>query len=202
MIRFVNNKILSFGYKSANLIDIPALIPAYLISPSVIVWGAWLIILLSNAALAFSLVGATMITSFVLCGGLCLLMIAGIKYYNEDLDTDNYARDLNRIRKLLHEHGPMPMKGIQYHYKQLYRKKLTDAEIERRFEHAKDIIFDVQTQTAQLLGMFDYDDQIPLPKDTDYVAGYYQMYQRLKMVKAHSEYADVPLSVIDSVINI
>lgn len=199
MKRFVNNHIAS---KADKIVD-RFLDRSGSTAVIFLIMGTPLVIALILFAFGLN----TVAWGFLIAAGVLIVFsissigIVGILayFYDRDLDTDAYEQDLNHIRSLLRTMGPISIEGLQNCYKKEYGKLLDYAEFERRFKYAPDIEYDAQLNLITLTNMLDYDDMIPLPKEGDYIAGYYQMYKRLKIVKAQSEFSDVPLAMIDAI---
>jgi hypothetical protein len=171
------------------------LIPVLFILASVVITGvmtnSWSLVLLVG-------IGSTLVVGIY----ATLLLTLGKRYVANQRAYqrgDDKSPEIARVVNILREHGQLPYNGIKYFYKKLHGKNISQDAIMNAVRYGKEleeVVHDGTFAVALKHGLSDI--RIPMPAQGDYVSGYYQMYHRLELVKAHPELLDVPLDMVDT----
>lgn len=128
---------------------------------------------------------------------LALLADSSSKKYAKTITPAKYTQEIEQIKLILQEHGSLPALAINFFAPKKFKSQLSLYTILSALQETNEFssengIISLRKAVGEASA-----EHPPLPVDADYVAGYYQMYNRLKLIRQTPELAGVPLDMLD-----
>jgi hypothetical protein len=120
--------------------------------------------------------------------------------YEQKNEPQKYVKQATQIASILRQRGSLPIPGIIYFTPKSLKTSLTHNVIVETIYENNDLEMNESTGIVSLrsdVGSANK-ETIPLPPKADYVAGYYQMYNRMQLMRNNPELADMPLDMVDN----
>jgi hypothetical protein len=133
----------------------------------------------------------------VLVVGITVILLG--EKYQKITAPPQFKKEIAEITRVLQENGSLPVRGIP-HFSSM--RTLTETNVDDAIHESTTLEY-TTVNGARLVALKTapgaaLNDTPPPPTRGDYVAGYYQMYNRLKLVRENPDLAAVPLDMLDT----
>jgi hypothetical protein len=117
--------------------------------------------------------------------------------YAKTITPAKYVQEIEQIKLILQKHGSLPAMAIYFFAPKKLKGQLSLYNILSALQETEELITENGiVSLRQTIGEANAEHP-PLPVDADYIAGYYQMYNRLKLIRETPELASIPLEMLD-----
>jgi hypothetical protein len=113
--------------------------------------------------------------------------------------TLKYVKEAGLVKSIIEKYGPLPLDGVRY-FVNTEKNNYTRARLQYAVEECKDLAIN-NSSIVSLCTQRGVKPDVEYglsPQDGDYVAGYYQMLSRLRVIRENPELASVPLDMLDT----